>query len=59
MFNFTRSAELKQGLYSVRALCPGDLSRAKATLCVLPPRGVQAVLFSIDGTFADSVSLTG
>lgn len=58
-FRYPDAACLKVGLYSVRAICPGDLSVARATLCILPPKGVQAVVFSIDGTFADSVSITG
>ncbi len=65
LFNYSGAAALKIGLYSVRAICLGDLSIAKATLCVLPQvkrdssQKVEAVVFSIDGTFADSVSLTG
>ncbi len=46
------------GIYPVRMVVRGDHTMLHAYLCVVPPR-TEAVVFSIDGSFAASVSVTG
>ena len=46
------------GIYPVRLLVRGDHSMLHMTLAVVPP-STETVVFSIDGSFAASVSVTG
>nr|XP_032823820.1 membrane-associated phosphatidylinositol transfer protein 2-like isoform X2 [Petromyzon marinus] len=46
------------GLYPVKMVVRGDRTFADSFLAVLP-KGTECVVFSIDGSFAASVSLTG
>ena len=46
------------GIYPVRMLVRGDHTMLHMYLAVVPPR-TETVVFSIDGSFAASVSVTG
>ena len=46
------------GIYPVRMLVRGDHTMLHMTLAVVPP-ATETVVFSIDGSFAASVSVTG
>ncbi|XP_058613920.1 PITP-less RdgB-like protein isoform X1 [Onychostoma macrolepis] len=46
------------GVYPIKMVVKGDQTSAEAFLTVLP-RGMECVVFSIDGSFAASVSLMG
>jgi hypothetical protein len=52
------SETLGYGLYPVRMVVRGDHSMLHLSLAVVPPR-TETVVFSIDGSFAASVSVTG
>ncbi|KAJ8386231.1 hypothetical protein AAFF_G00175510 [Aldrovandia affinis] len=49
---------LAVGVYPIKMVVKGDQTSAEAFLTVLP-RGMECVVFSIDGSFAASVSLMG
>uniref|UniRef100_A0AAY4AQ92 Membrane-associated phosphatidylinositol transfer protein 3 n=1 Tax=Denticeps clupeoides TaxID=299321 RepID=A0AAY4AQ92_9TELE len=49
---------LPVGVYPIKMVVKGDQTSAEAFLTVLP-RGMECVVFSIDGSFAASVSLMG
>ncbi len=46
------------GVYPVRMVVRGDHTMLHTYLCVVPP-DTECVVFSIDGSFAASVSVTG
>ena len=46
------------GVFPVRMLVRGDHSMLHMNLCCVPPQ-TETVVFSIDGSFAGSMSLTG
>ncbi|XP_072273199.1 membrane-associated phosphatidylinositol transfer protein 3 [Pyxicephalus adspersus] len=46
------------GVYPIKMVVRGDQSSAQSYLTVLPP-GMECVVFSIDGSFAASVSIMG
>jgi len=46
------------GIFPVRMLVRGDHTMLHMTLAVVPP-ATETVVFSIDGSFAASVSVTG
>ncbi|KAK7130819.1 hypothetical protein R3I94_016081 [Phoxinus phoxinus] len=50
--------KLGVGVYPIKMVVKGDQTSAEAFLTVLP-RGMECVVFSIDGSFAASVSLMG
>ncbi|XP_061575593.1 membrane-associated phosphatidylinositol transfer protein 3 isoform X2 [Cololabis saira] len=52
------SKKLGLGVYPVKMVVKGDQTSAEAYLTVLP-RGMECVVFSIDGSFAASVSIMG
>ncbi|KAK2831408.1 hypothetical protein Q7C36_016494 [Tachysurus vachellii] len=52
------SKKLPLGVYPVKMVVKGDQTSAEAFLTVLP-RGMECVVFSIDGSFAASVSIMG
>ncbi|XP_036380458.1 membrane-associated phosphatidylinositol transfer protein 3-like isoform X1 [Megalops cyprinoides] len=52
------SKKLAVGVYPIKMVVKGDQSSAEAFLTVLP-KGMECVVFSIDGSFAASVSLMG
>ncbi|XP_066552365.1 membrane-associated phosphatidylinositol transfer protein 3 isoform X2 [Amia ocellicauda] len=49
---------LAVGVYPIKMVVKGDQTSAEAFLTVLP-RGMECVVFSIDGSFAASVSIMG
>ncbi|XP_066057749.1 membrane-associated phosphatidylinositol transfer protein 3 [Chamaea fasciata] len=49
---------LRVGVYPIKMVVRGDQSSAASYLTVLP-RGMECVVFSIDGSFAASVSIMG
>uniref|UniRef100_W5MGN9 Membrane-associated phosphatidylinositol transfer protein 3 n=1 Tax=Lepisosteus oculatus TaxID=7918 RepID=W5MGN9_LEPOC len=49
---------LPVGVYPIKMVVKGDQTSAEAFLTVLP-RGMECVVFSIDGSFAASVSIMG
>ncbi|KRX73494.1 Membrane-associated phosphatidylinositol transfer protein 1, partial [Trichinella sp. T6] len=57
-FELTNGQRLPVGLYPVRMVVRGDNSSLDMSLAVLP-RDTECVVFSIDGSFTASVSLTG
>ncbi|KAL4647581.1 membrane-associated phosphatidylinositol transfer protein 3 [Arapaima gigas] len=58
MYTIPQSKKLGVGVYPVRMVVKGDQTSAEAYLTVLP-RGMECVVFSIDGSFAASVSIMG
>ncbi|XP_062872525.1 membrane-associated phosphatidylinositol transfer protein 3 [Trichomycterus rosablanca] len=52
------SKKLPVGVYPIKMVVKGDQTCAEAFLTVLP-RGMECVVFSIDGSFAASVSIMG
>ncbi|KAL4608437.1 membrane-associated phosphatidylinositol transfer protein 3-like isoform X1 [Arapaima gigas] len=57
-YSIPQSKRLGVGVYPVKMVVKGDQTSAEACLTVLP-RGTECVVFSIDGSFAASVSLMG
>ncbi|XP_073903225.1 membrane-associated phosphatidylinositol transfer protein 3 isoform X1 [Castor canadensis] len=57
-YNVPRPRRLGVGVYPVKMVVRGDQSCAMSYLTVLP-RGMECVVFSIDGSFAASVSIMG
>ncbi|XP_048839534.1 membrane-associated phosphatidylinositol transfer protein 3-like [Brienomyrus brachyistius] len=57
-YTIPQEKKLGVGVYPIRMVVKGDQTRAEACLTVLP-RGMECVVFSIDGSFAASVSLMG
>ena len=53
-----REHNVGYGLYPVRMVVRGDHTCLQMTLAVVPPK-TETVVFSIDGSFAASVSVTG
>ncbi|XP_041851111.1 membrane-associated phosphatidylinositol transfer protein 3 isoform X2 [Melanotaenia boesemani] len=58
MYTIPKSKKLGLGVYPVKMVVKGDQTSAEAYLTVLP-RGMECVVFSIDGSFAASVSIMG
>ncbi|KAI4898724.1 hypothetical protein NFI96_024103 [Prochilodus magdalenae] len=52
------SKKLPVGVYPIKMVVKGDQTSAEGFLTVLP-RGMECVVFSIDGSFAASVSIMG
>ncbi|MCI4385877.1 hypothetical protein PGIGA_G00055730 [Pangasianodon gigas] len=52
------SKKFPVGVYPIKMVVRGDQTSAEAFLTVLP-QGMECVVFSIDGSFAASVSITG
>uniref|UniRef100_A0A8C6H5L1 Membrane-associated phosphatidylinositol transfer protein 3 n=1 Tax=Mus spicilegus TaxID=10103 RepID=A0A8C6H5L1_MUSSI len=57
-YNVPRPRRLGVGVYPVKMVVRGDQTCAMSYLTVLP-RGMECVVFSIDGSFAASVSIMG
>uniref|UniRef100_A0A672H6F3 Membrane-associated phosphatidylinositol transfer protein 3 n=1 Tax=Salarias fasciatus TaxID=181472 RepID=A0A672H6F3_SALFA len=57
-YNIPKSKRLGLGVYPIKMVVKGDQTSAEAYLTVLP-RGMECVVFSIDGSFAASVSIMG
>jgi hypothetical protein len=57
-FELPQDRQLTYGIHEVRMLVRGDHTVARCCLFVLQP-GVEAVVFSIDGSFAGSLSIRG
>ncbi|XP_029111156.1 membrane-associated phosphatidylinositol transfer protein 3 isoform X2 [Scleropages formosus] len=57
-YTIPQSKRLGVGVYPVRMVVKGDQTSAEAYLTVLP-RSMECVVFSIDGSFAASVSIMG
>ncbi|XP_034994743.1 membrane-associated phosphatidylinositol transfer protein 3 isoform X1 [Zootoca vivipara] len=57
-YNFPKEKRLAVGVYPIKMVVRGDQSTAVSYLTVLP-RGMECVVFSIDGSFAASVSIMG
>ncbi|XP_008048076.2 membrane-associated phosphatidylinositol transfer protein 3 [Carlito syrichta] len=57
-YNVPRPRRLGVGVYPVKMVVRGDQTYAMSYLTVLP-RGMECVVFSIDGSFAASVSIMG
>ncbi|KAG9351613.1 hypothetical protein JZ751_022864 [Albula glossodonta] len=57
-YTIPQSKRLAVGVYPIKMVVKGDQTSAEAFLTVLP-RGMECVVFSIDGSFAASVSLMG
>ncbi|KAF4794185.1 membrane-associated phosphatidylinositol transfer protein 3-like protein [Turdus rufiventris] len=57
-YNIPEQKRLKVGVYPIKMVVRGDQSSAASYLTVLP-RGMECVVFSIDGSFAASVSIMG
>jgi phosphatidate phosphatase PAH1 len=57
-YNLPPEHSVGYGLYPVRMVVRGDHSCLHMTLACLPPK-TETVVFSIDGSFAASVSVTG
>ncbi|KFW00416.1 Membrane-associated phosphatidylinositol transfer protein 3, partial [Eurypyga helias] len=57
-YNIPTEKRLRVGVYPVKMVVRGDQSSATSYLTVLP-RGMECVVFSIDGSFAASVSIMG
>ena len=58
LFQIPEHRQLPAGMYPVKIVVRADHSTADLTLAVLPPR-TETVVFSVDGSFAASVSLMG
>ena len=54
----SREHTMGYGIYPVRMLVRGDHSMLHMNLSVVPPQ-TETVVFSIDGSFAGSMSITG
>ncbi|KAJ3590627.1 hypothetical protein NHX12_008577 [Muraenolepis orangiensis] len=57
-YTIPKSKKLSLGVYPVKMVVKGDQTSAEAYVTVLP-RGMECVVFSIDGSFAASVSIMG
>ncbi|XP_075296006.1 membrane-associated phosphatidylinositol transfer protein 3 isoform X5 [Opisthocomus hoazin] len=57
-YNIPKQKRLRVGVYPIKMVVRGDQSSATGYLTVLP-RGMECVVFSIDGSFAASVSIMG
>ncbi|XP_069568474.1 membrane-associated phosphatidylinositol transfer protein 3 isoform X2 [Brachyistius frenatus] len=57
-YTIPKSKKLGLGVYPIKMVVKGDQTCAEAYLTVLP-RGMECVVFSIDGSFAASVSIMG
>ncbi|XP_061734262.1 membrane-associated phosphatidylinositol transfer protein 3 isoform X1 [Nerophis ophidion] len=57
-YTIPHDKKLGLGVYPIKMLVKGDQTSAEAYLTVLP-RGMECVVFSIDGSFAASVSIMG
>ncbi|KAJ8385058.1 hypothetical protein AAFF_G00195880 [Aldrovandia affinis] len=57
-YTIPQSKRLAVGVYPTKMVVKGDQTCAEAFLTVLP-RGMECVVFSIDGSFAASVSIMG
>ncbi|XP_023673882.2 membrane-associated phosphatidylinositol transfer protein 3 isoform X4 [Paramormyrops kingsleyae] len=57
-YTIPKEKKLGVGVYPIRMVVKGDQTCAEAFLTVLP-RGMECVVFSIDGSFAASVSIMG
>ncbi|XP_056587939.1 PITP-less RdgB-like protein isoform X2 [Triplophysa dalaica] len=57
-YTIPSNKRLGLGVYPIKMVVKGDQTSAEAFLTVLP-RGMDCVVFSIDGSFAASVSLMG
>ncbi|KAM7412896.1 hypothetical protein PAMA_020332 [Pampus argenteus] len=57
-YTIPKSKKLGLGVYPIKMVVKGDQTSAEAYLTVLP-RGMECVVFSIDGSFAASVSIMG
>ncbi|NWV67536.1 PITM3 protein, partial [Malurus elegans] len=57
-YNIPEQKKLRVGVYPIKMVVRGDQSSAASYLTVLP-RGMECVVFSIDGSFAASVSIMG
>ncbi|NXN95341.1 PITM3 protein, partial [Rhinopomastus cyanomelas] len=57
-YSIPRQKRLRVGVYPIKMVVRGDQSSAAGYLTVLP-RGMECVVFSIDGSFAASVSIMG
>ncbi|KAK2537304.1 Pitpnm3 [Columba guinea] len=57
-YNIPTQKRLRVGVYPIKMVVRGDQSSAASYLTVLP-RGMECVVFSIDGSFAASVSIMG
>ncbi|XP_036393351.1 membrane-associated phosphatidylinositol transfer protein 3-like [Megalops cyprinoides] len=57
-YTIPQRKRLAVGVYPVKMVVKGDQTSAEAFLTVLP-RGMECVVFSIDGSFAASVSIMG
>uniref|UniRef100_A0A6Q2ZDJ7 Membrane-associated phosphatidylinositol transfer protein 3 n=1 Tax=Esox lucius TaxID=8010 RepID=A0A6Q2ZDJ7_ESOLU len=58
VYTLPKSKKLATGVYPIKMVVKGDQTSAEAYLTVLP-RGMDCVVFSIDGSFAASVSIMG
>ncbi|PAA86408.1 hypothetical protein BOX15_Mlig010626g1 [Macrostomum lignano] len=58
VFSVPAERRLPQGVYPVKMVARGDHSSADLNLAVLPP-ATECVVFSVDGSFAASVSIMG
>ncbi|XP_050570722.1 membrane-associated phosphatidylinositol transfer protein 3 isoform X1 [Cygnus atratus] len=57
-YSIPKQKRLRVGVYPIKMVVRGDQSSATSYLTVLP-RGMECVVFSIDGSFAASVSIMG
>ncbi|KAG9485923.1 hypothetical protein GDO78_008813, partial [Eleutherodactylus coqui] len=57
-YTIPKDKQLGVGVYPIKMVVRGDQSSAQSYLTVLP-RGMECVVFSIDGSFAASVSIMG
>lgn len=57
-FTIPHEKSLPQGMHPVKVVVRGDHSSADFYLCVLPPK-TETVVFSIDGSFTASMSISG
>lgn len=57
-FTIPSEKSLPQGMHPVKVVVRGDHSSADFYLCVLPPK-TETVVFSIDGSFTASMSISG
>uniref|UniRef100_A0A3Q1JGV0 Membrane-associated phosphatidylinositol transfer protein 3 n=1 Tax=Anabas testudineus TaxID=64144 RepID=A0A3Q1JGV0_ANATE len=57
-YTIPKSKKLGLGVYPIKMVVKGDQTSAEAYLTVLP-KGMECVVFSIDGSFAASVSIMG
>ncbi|XP_076054532.1 retinal degeneration B isoform X3 [Oratosquilla oratoria] len=58
IFNIPSEKALSYGMYPVKMVVRGDHTSCTMYLAVVPPK-TECVVFSIDGSFAASVSVTG